>query len=52
MAALITINAALFTYMFSSFYIKNYKKEKLQCEQQQQLAKATAKNNKNALKKD
>lgn len=26
-AALLTFNAGLFTYMFSSFYVKNYKKE-------------------------
>lgn len=39
-AALLTFNAGLFTYMFSSFYVHNYKKEAKQAAQAAQAAQA------------
>lgn len=39
-AALLTFNAGLFTYMFSSFYVHNYKKEAKQAAQAKKAAQA------------
>uniref|UniRef100_T1GSR3 Elongation of very long chain fatty acids protein n=1 Tax=Megaselia scalaris TaxID=36166 RepID=T1GSR3_MEGSC len=39
-AALLTFNAGLFTYMFSSFYVKNYKKEQKIAAKKQKMEEA------------